>query len=79
MLLDYGLDVPCVVQLSQLWFSAPTRINLGRHELKTKKYHEVVNRAIMDAVVRPFGGQHTPRSCMLTSVARVLHRTHKKW
>ena len=36
-------------------------------------YHKVVNSAIMDAIVRPFGGEHTPRSCLLTSVARVLH------
>ena len=61
-------------------FSAPTNLNqiLG-YELKIQKYHEVVNNAIMDAIVRPFGGEHTPWSCMLTSVARVLHRTHKKW
>ena len=32
----------------------------------------------MDAVVRPFSGERTPKSCMLTSVARVLQRTHKK-
>ena len=33
----------------------------------------------MDAIVRPFSGERTPKSCMLTSVARVLQRTHKKW
>ena len=79
MQLDYRDDVPCVVQWRLLWFSAPTRLNkiLGL-ELKVKRYHEVVNIAIMDAIVRPIGGEHTPRSCMLTSVARVLHRTHKK-
>ena len=32
----------------------------------------------MDAVVRPFSGERTPKSFMLTSVARVLQRTHKK-
>ena len=71
---------PCVVQWSLLWFSAPTNLNriLGR-DLKIKKYHEVVNRAIMDAVGRPFSGERTPKSCMFTSVARVLQRTHKKW
>ena len=47
-------------------------------ELKIKKYHEVVNSAIMDAIVRPFSGKRTPKSCMLTSVARVLQRTHRK-
>ena len=63
-----------------LWFSAPTNLNriLGR-DLKIKKYHEVVDSTIMEAVVRPFGGERTPRSCMLASVARVPHRTHKKW
>ena len=80
MALDFKIDVPCVVQWSLLWFSAPTRLNkiLGL-ELKIKKYHEVVNSAIMDAIVRPFGGEHTPRSCMLNSVARILHNTHRKW
>ena len=70
-----------MVQWSLFLFLAPTNLNriLG-HELKIKKkYHEVVNNATMDAIVRPFGGEHTPRSCMLTSVAWVLHRTHKKW
>ena len=79
MALDLKVDVPCVLQWSLLWFSAPTRLNkIWGHELKTKKYHEVVNSAIMDAFVRPFGGEHTPRSCMLTSVARVLHSTHRE-
>ena len=79
MVLDFRIDVPCVVQWRLLWFSAPTNLNriLG-HELKIKKYHEVVNGAIMDAIKRQFGGEHTPRSCMLTSVAKVLHRTHNK-
>ena len=49
------------------------------HDLKTKKNHEVVNITIMAATVQPFGGEHTPRSCMLNSVARVLHSTPKKW
>ena len=38
--------------------------------LKIKKYHEVVNSAVMEAVVQPFRGERTPGSCMLTSVAR---------
>ena len=67
--LDYEFDIPCVVQWSKLWFSAPTRLNgiLGKQDLKVKKYHEVVD-------IR----EHTPRSGMLTSVAKVLHRTHRK-
>ena len=46
---------------------------------KSKKYHEVVDDAIAEAILRPFGGEPTPRSCMLTSVDKVLHRTHRKW
>ena len=69
MALDFKIDVSCVVQ----WFSALTDLNrILDTELKnSKKYHEVVNGAIMDAIVKPFGGKRTPRSCMLTSVARV--------
>ena len=80
MELDHGFDVPCLVQWSLLWFSAPTRLNeiLGQ-DLKIKKYHEVVDKAITEAILRPFGGEHTPRSCMLTSVAKILHRTFRKW
>ena len=65
MQVDYGLDVPCVVQWSLLWLSEPTRLNqiLGL-ELKIKMYHEVVNISIMDASVRPFGGNtHRGRAC----------------
>ena len=78
--LNCKINVPCVVQWSLLWFSAPTELNniLGR-EQKIKKYHEVVDRAITYAISRPFRGRHTPRMGMLTSVARVLHNTHKKW
>ena len=55
MALDFKIDVPCVVRWSLLWFSAPTDLNriLGT-ELKIEKYHEVVNGAIMDAIVKPF-------------------------
>ena len=35
--------------------------NLGR-DLKIKKYHEVVNNASMDIIVRAFSGERTPRS-----------------
>ena len=45
---------------------------------KIQKCHEIVDKAISEAILRPFGGQHTPRSCMLTSVAKVQHRTHRK-
>ena len=46
---------------------------------KSKKYHEVVDRAIAYAISRPLRGRHTPRMGMLTSVARVLRNTHEKW
>ena len=35
--------------------------------------------AIAYAISRPFGVTHTPRTCVLTSVAAVLHKTHRKW
>ena len=81
MELDHKIGIPCVVQWCMLWFSAPTRLNraLERQDQKIVKYHDVVNMANMDAIYRPFGGEHTPRSCMLASVALVLHRTHRKW
>ena len=84
MELDYEFDIPCVVQWSILWFSATTRLNgiLGEQDLKfflKKKTTKVVERAITDVISRPFGWEHTPRSCMLASVAKVLHRTHRKW
>ena len=47
MVMDFEIDVPCVVQRGLLWFSAPTDLNriLGT-ELKIKKYHEVANGAV---------------------------------
>ena len=44
MVLDFKIDVPCVVQWSLLWLSPPTDLNriLGS-ELEIKKYHEVVH------------------------------------
>ena len=61
--------------------SAPTRLNwtLENQRVNIAKYHEAVNMAIAYAISRPFGGAHTPRSCLLASVATVLHRTHRKW
>ena len=80
MELNYEIGIPCVVQWSMLWFSVPTRLNgvLGKQDLKITKYHVVVNMAIMDAILRPFGGELTPRWCMVASVAKVLHKTHRK-
>ena len=62
-------------------FSAPIRLNrtLEKQDFQIKKYHEAVNMAITYAISRPFGGEHTPRSCMLTSVAGVLLKTRRKW
>ena len=79
MALDFKMEVPCVVQWNALWFSASTNSNciLGS-DLKIKKCHAVVNKAIKDAS-GSFGAKHTRRSCMLTSVARVLHGSHRKW
>ena len=80
--LDYESCIPCVVRWSMLWFSAPTRLNqtLEGEEIKIAEYHEVENTAISEAISVLFGGSHTPRTCMLTTVAAVLHRTpNGKW
>ena len=78
--LDYKPGIPCVVQWCMLWFSAPTRLNqtLGK-DLRIIKYHEAVDMAIAEAISKPFGDIHSPRTCMLPSVATVLHETHRKW
>ena len=66
-----------------LWFSAPTRLNetLERiKSLKILKYHEAVNMANIEAIFRDLlEVKRTPRSCMLASVATILHKTHRKW
>ena len=70
MELNYKIDVPCVVQWSLLWFSAPARlIKVLGHDLKIKKYHEVANSAIIRRYCTTiWRGAHT----------EVLHSTHRK-
>ena len=53
--------------------------NAGKESENQKKYHEAVNMAIAYAISMPFRGVPTPRTCMLSSVATVLHKTHRKW
>ena len=80
MELNYKIDVPCVVQWSLLWFSAPTNLNrILVRDLNIKKYLEVVNSAVTDATVRPFGREHTTEACMVTSVARCCTEHTRKW
>ena len=76
---DYENRVPRVVQWCMPWVSAPTRLRqtLENQGIELAKYHEAVNMAIAYAISRPFGGAHTPRSCMLTTVAAVLYKTPK--
>ena len=70
---DDEICIPCVVQWSMLWFSAPTRSNQTLEGEETiAKYHKGVNMAIAKAISMPLGGSHKPRSCMLTTVAAVL-------
>ena len=59
MVLDFKIDVPCVVQWSLLWLSAPTGLESLYGEVNWKS-------------------KSTTKSCMLTSVARVLQHTHRK-
>ena len=46
---------------------------------KSKKYHEVVDSAIMHPFSRPFRGRHTPRVGVMRLVANVVHNVRKKW
>ena len=46
---------------------------------KTQKYHEAVDKAIAEAISKPVGRTHTPRTCMLASVASVFYKTHMMW
>ena len=64
-----------------LWFFSTYKVesNIGKQGIKVAKYHEAVTMAIAHAVSRPFGGEHTPRSCMLTTVAVFLYKTSRKW
>ena len=62
--------------------AAPTRLNqtLENQGINIAKYHEAVNMAIAHAISGPFGGAHTPRSCVLTTVALVLYKTpNRSW
>ena len=70
MELDFEICIPFVVQGCMIWFSAPTRLNgtLEKQGINIAKCHEAVNMAIAYAISTPFGGGHTPRSCMLTTV-----------
>ena len=43
--------------------------------MKIVQYHEAVNKVTAYVISAPFGGVDTPRSCMLTTVAAVLHIT----
>ena len=77
--LVYQIGIPCVVLWCILWFSAPARMGrtLEKQYLKIKKYHEVVKITIMDTISKTFGGEHTPRSCMLQLWQRRTQNTHR--
>ena len=77
--LEYKPCVPCAVHWSMLLFSAPTRLNsILRKKLTSNKYNEVFNTAVFDAISRPYRNKHTPRTCMMKSIAKVLTQdTHK--
>ena len=79
MALDFKMDVPCVVQWSVLWFSAPTDLNriLGT-ELKMKKVPRSRQWCYHGRYCETIGRKRTLKTCMLTSVARVLQNTHKE-
>ena len=45
---------------------------------KMAKYYEAVNMAIAYEISRPCGGENTPRSCMLTTVASAFAQDKQK-
>ena len=81
MELDCGFVVPCVVQWSLLWFSAPTRLNeILEQEFKIEKYHEVIDETITEIILRPFGGELQMEVVHVDISGQVLYRnTQKVW
>ena len=67
----YDLDVPHPLQWRLLWFSSPSRLNRKFEYDGTKKakYLATVNMAIEITLTVPFGGLHTPRTCLLRAVS----------
>ena len=48
------------------------------HVMVFGSYKVESKMAILYAIPRPFGGEHTASSCMLASVAKVSLKTHRK-
>ena len=69
MALNWRIDVPCMVQWRLLWFSPPTRLD---------QRFDVFNMTNEATFTLPFGGSHTPRTCLLRSVGAVLYRSPDK-
>ena len=77
---DYEICIPSVVQWSMLWVFRAHAVesNFGRRRNK----HRTIPRSCEHGDCRSdvyASGSHTPRTCMLTTVAAVLHKTHRKW
>ena len=66
MELDYKIGIPvCGTMVHVMVFSTnEIEPNIGKQGINIAEYHEAVNMAIAYAISRPFGGVHTPRSCM---------------
>ena len=75
MELDYEIGILCVVQWCMLWVFSTSEVesNIGKQRINIAVYHDAVNMEIAYAISRPCGGAHTPRSCMLTTVAGILY------
>ena len=64
--LDFGIDVPCVVQWGMLWFSAPSRQNqrFEGNGAKCATKHEVTNLALAATFAAPLmGSTRQERAC----------------
>ena len=55
------------------------RANTAESNTGKGSKNQTLDRAIAETISGLFWCLHTPRTCMLASVATVLHKTHRKW
>ena len=80
--LHYDIDVPCPLQWSSLWFSAPTNLNrkFVSNGTKVAKFIDTVSSAIELTCNIAFDGARTPRACFLRAVTILLSNApDKEW
>ena len=72
--LQCDLEIPCIVQVRTLWFSAPTSLNNEplNDGVILDKYNETVNFAFQSVFTLPYWRMKTQTSCFLRSIGAVL-------